>query len=103
MKTATLTFSDYRKNAPHDSEAWATTDRGWAWDAGNDQTCFAHYLDYEHGSSTSNGKTVHVVICGASGANKVIWVKRCAAQSDARLKHFPSAGRARFDSGPEGL
>lgn len=40
-----LTFDDYTVSAPEMSERWATSDRGWLYDALGD--CVGFYLQYE--------------------------------------------------------
>jgi hypothetical protein len=42
---AGYTFDDYLASAPHASERWAATDRGWMYDEGGD--CVGFYLTYE--------------------------------------------------------
>ena len=74
-----LTFDEYRSNAPQESDAWAVTDRGWAFASELEARSFAHYLDYRGTSERGqNGKTVHVVIVGRG----VVWTRNLA---DARL------------------
>lgn len=84
-----LRFNEFRRNAPHDSDSWATTDRGWAWAPENGARCFAHYLDYRGTSSQGrDGKFVHVVIVDRG----VVWTRNCA---DARLAIRAAYRRAR--------
>jgi hypothetical protein len=40
-----MTFDAYTSAAPHNSERWATSDRGWLYDAFGD--CRGFYLTYE--------------------------------------------------------
>lgn len=57
----TLHIEDHSPSAPHDSDAWAVTARGWIWAARGDEdaVCLGHYLDYQR----AEAKPIHVVSC----------------------------------------
>lgn len=92
--TDSLTFDTYRRSADRDSEAWATSDRGWAFVPEVTSKSFAHYLDYAGtGEQGKDGKRVHVVVCGVRGLSWCAWVKRVSDAHDAIRAAYRHARR----------